>query len=215
MSTPETRADTARSLRAEALTLLQTSGLSRLLEQRYGTVKVTGSAGYDLMVWRDIDIHMPVEAWRWMEWSILISDIARQFRAVGLVLHKATYWNDYVDPDELGAGLYWGIEFRDFAGNPWKCELWGWEPDDFERRDAHDRELRANLARVDPDLILRLKTEARARKNYYGVRVTSWDIYQFAIADAGDSLEALEAWKDRQLDQKRAAKRETASVELD
>ena len=195
MSTQQTRAETARSLLAEATRLLETSGLYRLLEDRYGTVKVTGSAGYDLMVWRDIDIHMPVEASKWMEWSVLVSDIARRFGDVGLVLHKATYWNDYVDPDELGAGLYWGIEFRDFAGNPWKCDLWGWEPDDFARRDARDRELRAKLAQADRDLILRLKTEARARENYYGVRVTSWDVYQFVIARAGDSLEALEAWK--------------------
>src|SRR3569833_4183034 len=193
MSTPQIRSETARRLRAEALTLLQTSGLYRLLEDRYGTVKVTGSAGYDLMVWRDIDIHMPVEAWRWMEWSILVSDIARQFRDVGLVLHKATYWNAYVDPDELGAGLYWGIEFRDFAANPWKCDLWGWEPDDFARRDARDRELRAKLAGADRDLILRLKTEARTRENYYDVRGGCWDVYQFAIAGAGVSLEQLEA----------------------
>src|SRR5690349_19538597 len=194
MSTPQIRSETARRLRAEAGTLLETSGLSRLLEQRYGTVKVTGSTGYDLMVWRDIDIHMPVEPGQWVEWSVLVSDIARQFRDAGLVLHKATYWNDYVDPDELGAGLYWGIEFRDFANHPWKCDLWGWEPADFERRDARDRELRARLAEADRDLILRLKTEARARENYYGSIVTSWDVYQFAIARAGDSLAALEAW---------------------
>ena len=74
MSTPQTRAETARSLQAEAKTLLETSGLYRLLDDRYGTVKVTGSAGYDLMVWRDIDIHMPVEASKWMEWSVLVSD---------------------------------------------------------------------------------------------------------------------------------------------
>src|SRR3569833_690035 len=165
MSPPETRADTARSLRAEALTLLEASGLARLLEEQYFIVYFTGSAGYDLMVWRDIDIHMPVEASQWMEWSILVSDIARQFRDVGLVLHKAIYWNDYVDPDELGAGLYWGIEFRDFANNPWKCDLWGWEPDDFACRDARDRELRDKLAGADRDLILRLKTEARTREN--------------------------------------------------
>jgi hypothetical protein len=206
MSTPETRAETARSLRAEAETLLETSGLYRLLEDRYGTVKITGSAGYDLMVWRDIDIHMPVEASQWMEWSILISDIARQFRDLGLVLHKATYWNDYVDPDELGAGLYWGIEFRDFANNPWKCDLWGWDPDDFERRDARDRELRTKLSTADRDLILRLKTQARTRPNYYGVRVTSWDVYQFAIAGAGHSLEQLEVWKDHHRAEKLEAK---------
>jgi hypothetical protein len=114
---------------------------------------------------------------------------------VGLVLHRATYWNDYVDPHPLGAGLYWGIEFRDFDGHPWKCDLWGWDPFDFAIRDARDDSLRLDLSRADRDLILRLKTEAREREDYYGKVVGSFDIYQFAIARAGTTLEELEAWK--------------------
>ena len=56
----------------------------------------------------------------------------------------------------------------------------------------------ASLAACDRDLVLRLKTEAREREHYYGLRVTSWDIYQFVIAKAGDSLSALEKWKREQ-----------------
>ena len=37
---------------------------------------VTGSAGYDLMTWRDIDIHMPCDADRWTEWAGLGGEIA-------------------------------------------------------------------------------------------------------------------------------------------
>lgn len=195
ISTAEDRAETARSLLVEAGTLLRQSGLHALLTERFGKVKITGSAGYDLMVWRDIDIHMPVEAGKWAEWAYLASEIARQFQDVGLVLHKASYINDYVDPHPLGAGLYWGIEFRDFSGNPWKCDIWGWDPFDFEIRDSRDTNLRLDLASADRDLILRLKTEARALPDYYGQVVTSFDIYQFAIDRAGESLEELEAWK--------------------
>ena len=195
MSTAQSRAETARALLVEAGTLLKRSGLHALLRERFGRVQITGSAGYDLMVWRDIDIHMPVEASRWADWAYLVSEIARQFQDVGLVLHRATYWNDYVDPHPLGAGLYWGIEFRDFDGHPWKCDLWGWEPFDFEIRDSRDESLRLDLGRADRDLILRLKTEARERENYYGIVVSSFDIYQFAIQRAGDTLEELEAWK--------------------
>jgi len=191
MSTAESRAETARSLLVEAGTLLKRSGLHALLQERFGKVKITGSAGYDLMVWRDIDIHMPVEAGRWADWAYLCSEIARQFQDVGLELHKASYINDYVDPHPLGAGLYWGIEFRDFDGNAWKCDLWGWDPFDFEIRDSRDTNLRLDLARADRDLILRLKTEARER----GAAISSFDIYQFAIQHAGETLEELEAWK--------------------
>lgn len=191
MLTAQDRTETARSLLIEAGTLLKQSGLHALLLERFGKVRITGSAGYDLMVWRGIDIHLPVEAGRWADWAYLCSEIARQFQDVGLVLHKASYINDYVDPHTLGSGLYWGIEFRDFAGNPWKCDIWGWDPFDFEIRDSRDANLRLDLAHADRDLILRLKSEARAE----GRAISSFDIYQFAIARAGETLDELEAWK--------------------
>lgn len=194
-STAQSRAAAASALLREAGLLLHRTGLFRLLEERFGKVKITGSAGYDLMVWRDIDIHMPVEAAGWADWAYLGSEIARQLQDCGLQLHKATYLNDYVDPHPLGAGLYWGIEFRDHEGNPWKCDLWGWDPFDFAVREARDESFKLDLSRCDRDLILRLKTEARERHDYYGVVVTSFDIYEFVIAGAGDTLDELEAWK--------------------
>lgn len=195
MSSAESRAETARSLLVEAGTLLRRSGLHTLLLERFGKVRITGSAGYDLMVWRDIDIHMPVEASAWADWAYLVSEVARQFQDTGLMLHRASYLNDYVDPHPLGAGLYWGLEFPDHAGNRWTCDLWGWDPFDFAIREARDESLRLDLGRADRDLILRLKTEARARDNYHGVVVSSFDIYQFAIQQAGETLEELETWK--------------------
>ncbi|OJX14829.1 MAG: hypothetical protein BGO82_08890 [Devosia sp. 67-54] len=198
VGSPEARAETARQLREEVRQVLAETGLFALLTDRFGEPTVTGSAGYDLMVWRDIDIHLPLEAERWSEWMAFGQDLAAQLHSVGLALHKATFVNDWVDPHPLGAGLYWGIEFKDFAGNPWKLDLWGWDPFDFAVRQARDFSLRTDLAACDRDLILRLKTEARERDDYYGVKVSSWDIYQFAIAKAGDSLSALELWKARQ-----------------
>lgn len=195
---PEHRAVLAQSLRDEAAELLRDTGLFQLLETRFGRAMVTGSAGYDLMVWRDIDIHMPVEGQRWAEWMALGGEMGRQLERTGHVLHKASFLNDYVDPHPLGAGLYWGIEFRDSADNPWKCDIWGWEPLDFQIRLSRDDMLRADLARCDRDLILKLKTEARERPDYYGVTVSSYDIYQFAIAQAGDTLDELEGWKSEQ-----------------
>jgi len=196
--TPAERATTAENLRSEAAELLTRTGLFQLVELRFGRAIVTGSAGYDLMVWRDIDIHMPIEGERWAEWAVFGGEVGRQLEAVGLELHKASFLNDYVEPDPRGAGLYWGIEFCDYDGNRWKCDLWGWEPLDFQIRLSRDDVLRADLQRADRDLILKLKTEARERPGYYGVTVSSYDIYQFAIAQAGDSLDELEGWKARQ-----------------
>jgi hypothetical protein len=198
LGSPEARSETARQLREEVRQVLAETGLFALLADRWGEPTVTGSAGYDLMVWRDIDIHLAVDADRWADWMAFGGDLRAQLESVGLALHKATYINDWVDPHPLGAGLYWGIEFKDFAANPWKLDIWGWDPFDYAVRQARDFSLRTDLAAADRDLILRLKTEARERANYYGTRVTSWDIYQFAIAKAGDSLSALEMWKSKQ-----------------
>src|SRR5262249_55444219 len=51
-----------------------------------------------------------------------------------------------------------------------------------------------DLAKADRDLILRLKTEARERPNFYGVVVGSFDLYRFAIARAGSTLDELVDW---------------------
>ena len=195
MSDAEERARIAEDLRAEARTLLIESGLLGLLQRKFGEATVTGSAGYDLMVWRDIDIHLPCEGERFVEWAGLAAEIARQLDQCGLKLHRASFRNDYVDPHALDAGLYWGLEFADFADNHWKCDIWGWEPFDYAVRQARDANLRADLTACDRDLILRLKHEARDREGYYGVMVESVDIYQFAVAGAGETLDELERWK--------------------
>jgi hypothetical protein len=193
--TPADRAAHAENLRSEAVDLLTQTGLFQLLELRFGRAVVTGSAGYDLMVRRDLDIHMPVEGERWAEWAAFGGELALHFEGIGLQLHKATFLNDHVEPQPQGAGLCWAIAFRDFAGNPWTCDLWGWEPLDFQIRLSRDDVLRADLKRADRDLILKLKSEACEREDYYGVTVSGYDIYQFAIAQAGDTLDELEDWK--------------------
>lgn len=191
------RRDTARHLRERAQAILAATGWPDLFSGRFGTCALTGSARYDLMVWPDIDIHMPVPASYRIQWAAMLADLNAGLEQADLRLHKAQMWDDYVDPHPLGAGLYWGVEFREQDGTAWKADIWGWEPDDYIRRQARDAELIAALARADRDLILRLKAEARARPGYYGSIVGSWDIYQFVLANAGTSLAQLEAWKSR------------------
>jgi hypothetical protein len=198
LGTPAERAERARELREEAYALLTDTRLFELLSRSFTEPMVTGSASYDLMVWRDIDIHMSVGADRYRDWMTFGATLVKFFDAIGMPLHEATYINDWVDPHPLGAGLHWGLKFKDPSGDAWKIDLWGWDPFDYAVRQARDFTLKTDLAACDRDLILRLKTEALEREHYYGLRVTSWDIYQFVIAKAGNSLSALEKWKREQ-----------------
>jgi len=195
VSSPARRAEIAAALRAEAHALLAESGVFALLAEHFAEPTVTGSASYDLMVWRDIDIHMAVEQERWDDWLQFGTVLARHFDRLGMPLHRAAYRNDWHEPSPLGAGLHWTLGFRDPDQKAWEIGLWGWDPFDFAVRQARDFALRTDLGTCDRDLILRLKTEARTRPDYYGVKITSADIYEFCIAGAGDSLSALELWK--------------------
>lgn len=194
MTDTASRNETADALQIEAREVLARLDILALFAERFGAVAPTGSFAYGLMVWRDMDIHMPAAPERRLEWMRMGPELADRLEAAGMRLHKGHYLDDYVDPHPLGAGLYWGIAFRDHMDRAWKADLWGWAPDDFERRQARDAALMAELARADRDLILRLKTQARERPDYYGKVVGSFDIYQFAIARAGASLDELEAW---------------------
>ncbi|HVX80541.1 MAG TPA: hypothetical protein VHB23_04125 [Devosiaceae bacterium] len=185
----------ADGLRAEAEQLLDGTGLRRLLADRFGAAALTGSCRYDLMVWRDIDIHVPLAPERRLEWAGLLPEIGRRVELPGGRMQRAQFLDDYVDPHPLGAGLYWGVELRDANGFAWKIDLWGWAPDDFERRQAADQEFRSALEEVERALVLRLKTEARQRPDFYGAVVSSMDVYRFVLAGAGRSLEELLAWK--------------------
>lgn len=197
MASSEERAEKARALREEAYALLADTRFFELLTRSFVDANpiVTGSASYDLMVWRDIDIHMSLAPDRYRDWMNFGGTLLHFFDAMEMPLHEATFINDWVDPHPLGPGLCWGLKFKDNSGNSWKLDLWGWEPFDYAVRQARDYSLKVDLNDCDRDLILRLKTEARMRDNYFGFRVTSFDIYQFAIAKAGDSLSALEKWK--------------------
>lgn len=196
MSSPQDRAAVAAQLRTETYDLLSRSGLFGRLDTAFGgEAMVTGSASYDLMVWRDIDIHLAIEQERWRDWMAFGATLAKLFAELGMPLHGANYLNDWVDPHPLGAGLYWGLAFKDRKGDRWNIDLWGWDPFDYAVRQARDFSLRTDLAACDRDLILRLKTEARAQPGYHGVTLTSFDIYQCCIAGGGDSLDAVAAWK--------------------
>jgi hypothetical protein len=187
---------TARVLQDAAHKMLLDTGLFGLLERAFGDPMVAGSAAYGLMVWRQVDIWLPFEPERASEFAGFIHELVTLFAEAKCTLPRASFLNAYVVEHPVGKGFTWQLEVTDAASHAWVIDLWAFEPFDHAARQARDFAFRTDLLAADRDLILRLKTDARERgQGYYGSRISAWDIYQFVLAGAGDSLSTLEIWK--------------------
>jgi hypothetical protein len=189
MGTAAERAQTAARLRDEAEALLVRSGLDDFLHAKFGEVGRSGGLRDDLMVRRDIDLHVPVDPERSLEWAAMASEIAQVLDAAGIALYRALFVNDYIDPHPPGPGLFWSFELRDVDGTSWTVNLWGFEPFDFAVRQAREANFRADLRGIDRDLLLRLKTDALADP-----RIGGHMVCEFLVARGGTTLDELKAW---------------------
>jgi hypothetical protein len=189
MGTAADRARIAADLRQEAEGLLVRSGLDDMLHSKFGEVVRTGGLGDDLMVRRDVDLQVPVDPERTLEWAAMAADVSTVLDTAGIALVRALYVNDYVDPRPPGPGLFWSFELRDTDGASWTVNLWGFEPFDFAVRQARDANFRADIAGLDRDLVLALKTEALADS-----RIGGHMVCQFLVAGGHPSLDDLRAW---------------------
>jgi hypothetical protein len=189
MGTAAERADTAARLREEAELLLVGSGLDDMFHGRFGEVARAGGLGDDLMVRRDIDLTVPIDPERTLEWAGMAADVAATVDANGLALTRALFVNEYIDPHPPGPGLFWSFELRDPAGPVWTVNVWGFEPFDFAVRQAREANFRADLGALDRDLVLALKTEALADP-----RIGGHLVCRFLLARGGATLPELLAW---------------------
>ena len=186
----ETPQQIAATLRAEATALLEATGLTALLADRFGACAVVGSHALDLMSWRDIDLSMPVERDALRRFVDTLPLIHLAFAAHGFTLFRAVFNDEHARPrGDYGRGYYWGLRAAAGEGPTWKLDLWGWEPEVHARKLEELERLRAELARVDRGLVLALKHEARRQPGFRD-SITSYDVYRFAIG-GGTSLEAL------------------------
>lgn len=189
MGSAAERADWAARLRQEAEGLLVRSGLDDMLHGKFGEVGRTGGLADDLMVRRDVDLMVPVDPERTLEWAAMAAEIAATVDANGLTLVRALFIDGYAEPQAPGPGLYWSFELRDTNGEAWTLGLWGFEPFDFAVRQAREANFRADLAAIDRDLVLDLKTEALADP-----RIGGHMVCQFLVERGGTTLPELMAW---------------------
>ncbi|MBI4901157.1 MAG: hypothetical protein HY829_11860 [Actinobacteria bacterium] len=179
----------SRALRAEALGLLE-GPVGDVLRGAFGEVTLAGSASLDLMVWRDIDLFVRLEASDAPRVLAVVPALESALSGCGQPVSRIAFRDEHLEPDPAFPdmpGLYLGV----VTAPGWKMDLWGWDAVRHPAQQRRHRELAASLAGVDRDLVLRLKDALWRRPDYSSV-----DVYEFTLAHAGDSLEDFERFRD-------------------
>ena len=178
----------ARSLRAEALALLD-GGVAAVIQETVGPVEIAGSVALDLMVWRDIDLYTRLDADDAPRLLAALPGLGEVLGRLGQPVARAAYRDEHLERDPAfpdAPGLYLGLT----TAGGWKLDLWGWDGPSHATQRRRHAELAAALERADRDLVLRLKDAVHGRQDY-----RSTEVYDFVLANAGDSLEDFERFR--------------------
>ena len=182
------------ALRKEALDLITGSGMAALLERQFQRPRIVGSVALDLMTWRDIDIYVPLERAERDRFFEILPPIVAALGDHGHVAYRVTYNDEWARPrGDYGQGYYFGFRIAAAGGAEWKIDLWAWNEPTYERKLRDFAALAERLERADRALILRLKAEAHGLPGFRD-RITSYDIYQFVLDEAGTTLGELETY---------------------
>ena len=180
------------TLRQEALDLVTRSGVASIIQQQFRRPMIVGSVALDLMTWRDIDIYVPLEHSQRDRFFAVLPPIVAALGAHGHVPYRISFNDEWTRPrGDYGHGYYFGFRIAAADGADWKIDLWAWEPTAYEQKLREFAALAERLRGADRGLILRLKSEAQGLPGFRD-RITSYDIYQFVLDQAGTTLGELE-----------------------
>lgn len=185
----------ASSLRREAFRLLEDRGVLDTIRDALGPVEVVGSVALDLMVWRDIDLSARLERGEGGRLLALASVLHERLAREGFAVVKVSFNDEYRRPgNSYGHGLYLGLRvLPPDGGEVWKVDLWGWDRAGWDAQMRAHRRLAAELATADRDVVLRIKDAVHRRREYRDT-LTSMDVYDFAIARAGETAGEFDAF---------------------
>ena len=170
--------------------LVERSGIRKVVAGALGGLEVVGSVDLDLMVWRDIDLYARAGAEESSRFVGLLPEICECLSRAGHLMVKASFNNEYRRPgNPYGHGLYLGLLVLLNGEVPeWKIDLWAWDEAAYPQKMAEHARLAQALKRADRDLILRIKQAVHSRREYRDT-ITSLDIYAFALAGAGATVQ--------------------------
>jgi len=191
----------AGALRSGALALLD-GGVLAVLRDGLGTIEVAGSVALDLMVWPDIDLYARLEPGEASRLLAVLPRLAESLARAGQPVERVAFRDEHLQRDPAfpdSPGLYLGVTTCGASGarrgadpgaRGWKLDLWAWDAARYAPQHRCHAELAAKLARADRDVVLRLKAALWDQPGY-----RSADVYAFALADAGSSLEDFERFR--------------------
>lgn len=154
----------------------------RLLERwsAYGEPVVVGSVALDLVVRRDIDLHICCEHPSIADGFAVISALAELPNVRGIRYRDSR--------DERGQGLYWRLDYDLAADRAWTIDMWVWPPD--RQQTTTTTAIKAALRPTDRDTILAIKEAAAAR----GERAYGHWLYQAVLNHGVGTYDEFLAW---------------------
>ena len=197
-TTPAGLRERAADLRAEAFRLLGGGGVLDAIRNAIGPVEVVGSVDLDLLVWPDIDLYTRLGPDEGQRLLALLPALHDRVGREGHALVRASFHDEYRRPgNPYGRGLYAGLRIVPAGGGRvWKVDLWAWDEATYAEKMAEHRRLAEELARVDRDLVLRIKDAVHLRREYRDT-LTSRDVYAFAIQGRGRTVREFDAFVSR------------------
>jgi len=128
----------------------------------YGAVHVVGSHMMELMVWRDLDIHLVPKT---LDRSSFF-DMGSRFAEL-LEPHRMHYRDETVrGTDGLPSGLYWGVYLGDERAGAWKLDIWATDARGLERVESYCHGIQRRLSAKTREIILRIKAECWQHPEY-------------------------------------------------
>jgi hypothetical protein len=167
-----------RLIKKEADSLLYQQGLYSLLND-FGKVHVSGSYYLDLMVWRDLDIYLEVEAPSIESFFVLGSKLCQRLQPT-----KMHFRNELLAKTAgLPNGLYWGTYLGNEKQSSWKIDLWAVDPTECNRLLGYCEKIKERLSPECSTTIMKIKSQCWNDPGYRR-NFTSTDIYT-AVIDNG------------------------------
>jgi hypothetical protein len=165
------------ALRAEADALLD-GGLRHVLAP-YGAVHVVGSYMMKLMAWRDLDVHLVMEALDREAFFGLGGRLAT------LLNPERMHYRDETERRSAGLpnGLYWGVYLGDERRGAGKLDVWATDARGLDRVLSYCGGIERRLSASTRETILMIKSECW-RHPEYRRSLGSADIYE-AVLDHG------------------------------